>query len=308
MHRTMNNNRKFVLHRNDTGIPPGRKIEVMETKSNQLEGYPKVSVIIPTSDGYRNGLFPALLKQLFEQSFQNFEIIIIKGDSRQGRAINTGANMARGQYLLTLDDDSRLASKDAIIKLFEVMENDKAIGMSGGLNVIPADASSFIKRTMREIPRRASPPVNEVIESDLAEHGLLIIRKDIFIKVGGENELIPRGLDPYLRQKFRQEGYKVVVVPGAYYSHLTPPTFIKLIKQFLRNGKLAAFCNKFYPQWVIETPGSHIGDFTERRTLLYRAGRYALNIIKNMLRGRWIYISAYIAYAIGFVRGYFIKK
>jgi len=304
----MSKNRQFVLHRNDTGIPPDREIKVMETESNQLEGYPKVSVIIPTSDGYRNGLFPALLKQLFEQSFQNFEIIIIKGDSRQGRAINTGANIARGQYLLTLDDDSRLASKDTLKKLLEVIENDKTIGMSGGLNVILADASSFIKRTMREIPRRASPPVNEVIESDLAEHGLLIIRKDAFIKVGGENELIPRGLDPYLRLKFRQEGYKVVVAPGAYYSHLPPHTFIKLVKQFFRNGKQAAYCNKFYPQWVIETPGSHVKDFVERRPFSYRAGRYTLNMIKNTLRGRWIYISVSIAYAIGFVWGYFIKK
>ena len=216
--------------------------------------------------------------------------------------------MARGQYLLILDDDSRLASKDTLKKLLEVIENDKTIGMSGGLNVILADASSFIKRTMREIPRRASPPVNEVIESDLAEHGLLIIRKDVFIKVGGENELIPRGLDPYLRLKFRQEGYKVVVVPGAYYSHLPPHTFIKLVKQFFRNGKQAAYCNKFYPQWVIETPGSHVKDFVERRPFSYRAGRYTLNMIKNTLRGRWIYISAYIAYAIGFVWVYFIKK
>jgi len=276
----------------------------METESNRIEGYPKVSVIIPTSDGYRNGLFPTLLKQLSEQTFQDFETIIIKGDSRQGRAINTGADMARGKYLLTLDDDISLASKDAFEKLLEVLENDKTVGLAGGINVIPEDASHFIKRAMREIPRRASPPVDDLTESDLAEHPLLMIRKDAFKKVGGENELIPRGLDPYLRLKFRQAGFKVVVVPGAYYSHLPPPTFIKLVKQFFRNGKQAAFCNKFYPQWVIETPDSHVKNFAGRRPFLYRAGRYVLNMIKNALRGRWIYITVYKAYALGFIWGY----
>ena len=261
-------------------------------------------MIIPTADGYRNGLFPALLKQLPEQTFQDFETIIIKGDPRQGRAINTGADIARGQYLLTLDDDTSLASRDAFEKLVEVMENDVTIGMAGGINVIPDDASFFIKRAMGEIPRRTTPHVEEITESDLAEHPLLIMRKEILLRVGGENELIPRGLDPYLRERFRKVGYSVVVVPGVIYSHLPPSTLWKLIKQFYRNGKQAAFCNKFYPQWVIETPEKHGGDFQGKASLTFRLLRYPVRMLKAAVQLKWILLLSQICYAIGFLWGY----
>jgi GT2 family glycosyltransferase len=300
----MSGSRQFVLHRNDTGIPPERTIEVAETESSHLGDYPKVSIIIPTVDGYRNGLFPALLKQLSEQTYQNFEIITIKADSRQGRAINTGADIARGKYILTLDDDTRLLTNDALEKLTGFMEEDTTIGMAGGVNVIPPNASPFVKRAMQEIPRRSSLPVKIVTNSDLAEHPLLMIRKKVFKKVGGENELLPRGLDPYLRHEFRKAGYRIVVVPSVEYSHLPPTTIFKLVKQFYRNGKQAAFCNKFYPQWVIETPNEHVDNFPAMKPLSYRASRYLSNMVKKTLKGHWIFVTAYTAYAMGFVCGY----
>lgn len=304
----MDRGRRFVLHRSDVGIPSDRKIEVIETESSQLEGYPEISVIIPTANGYRDGLFPALLRQLSEQTFRNFETVIVQGESRQGRAINTGADIARGEYLLTLDDDTSLASRDAFRKLAGVMENDGSIGMAGGINVIPDDAPFFMRRAMREIPRRTTPPVEEVTDSDLAEHPLLIMRKEIFIRVGGENELIPRGLDPYLRQQFREAGYRVVVVPGVTYSHLPPATSFKLIKQFYRNGKQAAFCSKFYPQWAIETPGKHGGDFQEKASFTFRLLRYPVRMLKAGIQLKWILLLTQICYAVGFLWGYVSLK
>ena len=300
--------REYVLYRNDEGIPPNRKIKVIENEYNSDKSYPKVSIIIPTADGYRNGLLPALLRSISQQNYQDFEIIIIKGDSRQGRAINTGAEIARGTFLLTLDDDTQLISKDVFGKLVRVIENDDSIGMAGGANIIHNSATGFVRRTMKQIPRRQTPKIFEITDSDLAEHGLIIIRKNVFREVGGENELIPRGLDPYLRNQFRKAGYRVVVVPDVYYSHLTPPTFGKLIKQFYRNGKLAAFCSKNYPQWVFETPATHVNDFIEKRSLIYRISRYGVNMFKKMMKGHWIYVSAYTVYAFGFFWGYFCYK
>ncbi len=300
----MNTDRDFVRHRNDHGIPPDRTIQVIESKFAESNDVPEISAIIPTLDGFRDGYFPSLLQQLCEQTFQNFETIIISGDPRQGRAINTGAANARGRFLLTLDDDTRLMSNQVIELLFNVMQRDSSIGMAGGINIVPQDASAFIQKVMREIPRRLTPEVKEITDSDLAEHPLLLIRKDVFLKVGGENELIPRGLDPYLRSEFRKFRYRIVVVPQAFYSHLPPPTLSKLIRQFYRNGRQAAFLNKYYPQWVIETPDVHVEKFIEKRPLLFRAVRFFLNLLKRALRGHLIYLTALHAYAIGFIFGY----
>ncbi len=300
--------RPFVKHKNNSGISPDRTVQIIETKNARQKDYPEISVIIPTSDSYRNGLFPALLKQLSQQSFQNFETIIIKGDTRQGRAINTGVDIAKGKYILTLDDDSQLHGNHIFETLMKAIKTDPAIGMAGGCNVIPHDAEPFIKKVMAQIPRRSWKPVKQITDSDLAEHPLLMMKKDVFIKVGGENELIPRGLDPYLRNEFRKAGYRVVVVPGVIYSHLPPSRMDKLIKQFFRNGKQAAFCNKFYPQWVIETPDSHSKNFVEKRPFIYRVARHVVNTVKRIQKRHWIYVIATSVYVAGFTWGYMTYK
>ncbi len=77
----------------------------------------KASVIIPSFDGYRNGKTPALLESLKEQSFKDFEVHVIKGETRQGRAINRGARLSKGDILIILDDDTALGHKDVFARL-----------------------------------------------------------------------------------------------------------------------------------------------------------------------------------------------
>jgi glycosyltransferase involved in cell wall biosynthesis len=290
--------RPFVGYPN-SNVSPG---EVWQCSPEKSKKY--LSVIIPTCDAYRNGYFLKLLSQIESQDYNDFELIVVRGDPRQGRAINTGAAIANGKYLLTLDDDTSLPDPDTFGKLVDVMESHPAIAAAGGNNVIPEGAGRFLQKAMKQIPRRSWKPVETITDSDLAEHPLLMMRADVFKSVGGENELIPRGLDPYLRREFRRAGYRVVVVPGANYSHFPPNTLSKSIKQFYGNGKQAAFCNKFYPQWVFETPDNHVSDFMERREFAYRIARYFVNMVKSTFKGNLIYVTVSIAYAIGFIKGY----
>jgi len=287
--------RSFVRHRAEAAGPlsfarmsphPGRST--------------KVSIVIPTLDADRGGCLPRLLGQIGKQTFTDWELFLILGDQRQGRAINAVAALAKGTFLLTLDDDTSLGSPEAIARLVAAMESDRTIGMAGGVNVIPADASAFIKRVMNELPRRLTPMVSQITDSDLAEHPLLLIRKDVFCGVGGENELIPRGLDPYLREAFRQAGYRVVVVPGAEYSHLPPATMNALTRQFYRNGVAAAFVHRSYPQWTIETPATH-GPFRARVGFSWRVLRFLFRQLYALLTGRPICFVCEGAYALGFL-------
>ena len=135
------------------------------------------------------------------KNLKNYEVIVVRGDPRQGRAINVAAVIAQGRYLLTLDDDTSLPDSMTFGKLVAVMEKHPEIGIAGGNNVIPTDASPFVRRVMQELPRRSWDPVQEIIDSDLAEHPCMIMGAEDFRFIGGENELIPRGLDPYLRQE-----------------------------------------------------------------------------------------------------------
>jgi GT2 family glycosyltransferase len=300
--------RAFVLYRNDEKITNDVKVERIakdDLNSNNLP--PELSIIIPTADGYRNGAFPDLLNQLSQQTFKDFETIVIKGDKRQGRAINTGIDFARGTYIVTLDDDTSLQSRDALALLVKVIKDDDQIGIAGGLNVIPPDASKFVKRAMQELPRRSSPLINKIADSDLAEHPLMIMRKDIFMHIGGENELVPRGLDPYLREAYRKAGYRVVVVPDVQYSHLPPPSLPKLIKQFFRNGKLAAYCNKYYPQWIIETANNH-GPFESRVSLHRRLTRFPFRLARAIREKKVIWFLSEVSYAAGFIRFFIFPK
>lgn len=264
---------------------------------------PRVTIAIPTADAHRDGYFPQLLGQLESQALADWEVIVVRGDSRQGRAINIAAALARGEYFLTLDDDTSLPDPPALEHLAALLAAHPDIGLAGGNNVVPAEASAFVRRAMREIPRRSWPPVTAVTDSDLAEHPCLMMRTADFKAVGGENELLPRGLDPYLRQAFREAGKRVVVVPGVVYSHLTPATWTGLLRQFLRNGRQAAFVNRHYPQWVIETPATH-GAFERRVPFSRRTARYAAELVRSLRAGRWIWFCCQVAYAAGFAGGW----
>ena len=292
--------REFVKYKNQEFKPEIIRID------GGLEGqldYPALSIIIPTADGYRGGYFSKLLDQLKIQTFQNFEIIIVKGDRRQGRAINTGASLAKGDLIMTMDDDTRIGHSDLLLKLVEAMHNHPDIGMAGVPNLIPEDESWLVKRVMQEIPRRSSKMVNKVTTSDMAEHPCLIMRKDLFFNVGGENELIPRGLDPYLRHVFRKAGFKVVVIPEVYIHHLPPNRLWKLLKQFFRNGFAASYVNKFYPQWVYELTTDHHDLENLKIRWPQRIMRQFVNLARAIYDQRFIFFINQVAYLAGFFWG-----
>ncbi|MEW5736090.1 MAG: glycosyltransferase [Thermodesulfobacteriota bacterium] len=272
-------------------------------------GSPEISIVIPTRDAYGKGFFPTLVGQIRAQSvWGRCELLAVKGDTRQGRAINTGVAVSRGRYILTMDDDMTLSGDTVVETLFSAMEAHPDIGMAGGGNVIPEDAPEFVKKAMAQIPRRATPAVSEITDSDMAEHGLLMMRKEVFTAVGGENEVMPRGLDPYLRREFRQKGYRVVVVPGAYYSHLMVDSLKKLTRQFFSNGRQAAYCSRFFPQWIIELAPDHGSKQPGKKPLAFRAARFPLRMARAALAGKWIYLAAEASYGLGFLWGYATAK
>lgn len=157
---------------------------------------------------------------------------------------------------------------------------------------------------MYELPRRTSPLVTTITDSDLAEHPCCLIPKAVFYQIGGENELIPRGLDPYLRQAIREAGYRVVVLPGLYMHHLPPQTLRQFVRQFYRNGKMAAYVNKFYPQFVVELAYEHGIEVEVRRSIFKRVISYLYRLLKTFVTLKIFYLLSLLLYLIGYSIGY----
>jgi glycosyltransferase involved in cell wall biosynthesis len=289
----------YVRHRNGESTA---RITVKEGGAVSPEG-PRVSIIIPTGDGDRFGYLAQLLEQLTAQTYQSFEIILAQGDVRQGRAINLAAEHARGDYLLTFDDDSRLGTPIVIERLVRAMDADSTIGMAGVENRVPEAASWFVRRLMAEVPRRSSPPVQHVTDSDMAEHPCLMMRKEAFYQVGGEHEIVPRGLDPYLRREFREAGYRVVVIPEVWIHHLPPPRLVPALKQFYRNGRMSSLVSRQFPDLALDNSLKHGDEEIKAQPRWFRALRHGCRMLGALVTFRWIYLATTVAYGMGALAG-----
>lgn len=270
----------------------------MNTPANHA---PRLTVIIPTWDGYRDGCVPRLLESVARQSFSDYETILIQGVAPQGKAINQGAAQARGEILLILDDDSELADTEIFARLVQTLDDDETIGMAGASIVVFPDANPFQKKASRQFPRLHTPVVEEVTDSDLACHGCCAIPRHVFEEVGGEREDILRGLDPDLRVRLRSAGYRVVLAPHCPIYHPMPRNWNKLLRIFFRNGFGSAYTYKFRRDSVYETHEAlHDQHFQPRTSLPYRIARYPLRLAKALTTLQWMRFSAYCSYAVGY--------
>ena len=270
---------------------------------------PRVTVIIPSWDGHRRGCVPRLLESVEHQTFKDYEVRLIKGVSPQGKAINQGAAEARGDILLVLDDDSRLADDTVFETLVRVLDEDPAIGMAGASIVLPPEANAFQRRAALQFPRFNTPVVDRVVDSDLACHGCCAMRKDVFEAVGRERDDIIRGLDPDLRVRLRAAGFRVVLAPNARIYHPLPDGWKRLLRMFFRNGYGSAYAQKFQPDSVYDTHEAlDASSFQPRTTLAWRVLRFPVRLVKALLEGKLLRLGAYTSYALGYAWGYLTAR
>lgn len=249
------------------------------------------------------------MESIRQQTYTDYEIVIVKGVSPQGKAINQGVAQARGSVILILDDDSRVADETVFASLIDTLDSDPRIGMAGASIVVPPEANAFQLRAARQFPRFNTPVVDAITDSDLACHGCCVFRREVFEEVGGEREDIIRGLDPDLRVRLRRAGYRVVLAPNARIYHPLPGSLRKLVKVFFRNGVGSAYAKKFRPDSVYETSETLEEEgFKPRTSLLFRVVRYPFRLGRALATGEWLRFAAYTSYAFGYVWGILTAK
>jgi GT2 family glycosyltransferase len=270
-----------------------------------LSAAPKVSVVIPSFSRSREGNLRALVEDLKGQTFKDLEILIVHGVSPQGRAINLGAAEAKGETLVVIDDDARLAHPRVIGNLVNALKADPKIGMAGASILTPQTANRFQKMAAKQFPRFNMPVVNRVTDSDLACHGCVAFPMDVFKRVGMERDNILRGLDPDLRVRIRNAGYRVVLVPDTWAYHPFPESVSRFIRLFVRNGEGSAYIQVFHPELIYDThekTGSE--GFVPKRSLAFRVARYPFRLLKSILTFQWIRFLGYSVYVFGYAKGW----
>jgi glycosyltransferase involved in cell wall biosynthesis len=262
---------------------------------------PRVTIVIPSLDGDRDGRLNALLGSLSLQTFQSFEVRLMLLDHRQGRAINRAVQAGRGDIIVTLDDDSQLGHPRVIENLVKLLDSDPTIGIAGASTIPASDSSPFQREACRQIPRRYFPVVERVVESDMVQHPCLAMRKAVFEEVGGEDERLIRGLDPLLRHRVREAGYRVVIAPYTWVSHPLPESMLKISRMYFRNGRGSAFASRHFPERIYEQTEGSPKPFDPRRPLLYRAARYPIRMLRSALTFKWIRAVAEWSYLAGYL-------
>lgn len=265
---------------------------------------PKVSVIIPSLDGYREGNLPRLLDQIEAQTFKDLEVILIKGIRPNGKARNIGAKKAKGEIIVCIDDDVTLGNEKVIEILVKCLEQDRTVGLIGASNRLPENSSRFQRRCAKEIPRSSTQIFNKVADGDFVDHKCLALYKELYFKIGMENENLVRGTDPDLRLRIREAGYRVALAPLCWIYHPMPKNLVKFVKMYFRNGAGSAWVFTHFPEFAIHDAEDHLTPFKPKTTFTYRIMWSFWEMFKALVTFKFFYFIARISYAFGYLMGY----
>ena len=245
-----------------------------------------VSVIIPSWDASRSGNLPLLLAELNQQSTKPDEFCVVEHTSPNGHARNVGVERSHGEILVFLDDDVRLGCPDIVSSFVDYLTQHPDLGMVGTSQLLPPDSSTFQKKCAEQLTRCQSPVVEIVTDSDMVTTQCCALRRSVLQQVGGFHDKILRGVDPELRHRVRQAGFRVAVVPSVWHYHPMPANLKSLLQMAWRDGTASAFARRHFPETILFNPDGHVGEFQARRPFILRICNNIGRLLKNIATGR----------------------
>jgi len=251
-----------------------------------MNNYPKVSVIIPTYN--RSHLIGQAINSILNQTYQNFEIIIIDGSPNDATVkvirsfltdpriryihqedIHTGAvkdraniakarnravKMARGKYIAPLDDDDFWCDEKKLEKQIRFLEEHPDYVLCGG-GVIGIDKTNSrkISRISTLYPEKDEDIRKIMLAPENLVHSTIVFRKDAWETVGGYDEVNPLGEEMDLHLKLGKIG-KMFTFREHFATYLLEAQEKEHIKKYGRNCiangiRLAIKYRKDYPNF-----------------------------------------------------------
>lgn len=242
----------------------GKRNRKLEVARNKLYcENPLVSIIIPGKNEGKH--LYKLTKSLAEQTYQNFELIIVddgsdddtpiigrnlerrglidvflRNEMRGGKAsaANLALRFCNGKLVVHLDADCSF-DKEAIEKILIPFYLDPKIGAVGG-NVKVRNHDASLCARLQAIEYLKTVSVGRIITSQLGIYKIVsgafgAFRMDVLDSIKGWD--IGPGLDGDITVKIRKSGFKIYFEPAAICLTSVPENFKKLTKQRLRWDK-----------------------------------------------------------------------
>lgn len=167
----------------------------------------------------------------------NLRILELQKNVGFGRAHNAGFKQSQSEYVLFLNPDTRILP-GALQSLLNIFARNEKIGIVGPLLVDSAGEVqpdcfgarhtpfSTIKRKIFKRHGRKICAGGEIFETDWISGGAMLVRRDVFEKVGGFDEhyfMYFEDADLCLRAK--KLGLKIAVIPSALVFHESGKSF-----------------------------------------------------------------------------------
>lgn len=263
-----------------------------------------ISIIIPTLGNERQENITKLLNDISKQKIDTeIETCQIRKIIPAGKARNAGAEKAKGDILVFVDDDIRLEDNEAISRLVKPLRQGKSIGAVFSSLLIPPDSSGFQRRYAKEIPRSEIPLVDTQTDAGAMSTHFCAIGRELFFKIGKFNEELKRGEDPEFSYRLKEAGYRLVLVAKTYCYHPVPKNLSELIKLHFRNGRCTAFADRNFPQLNIDVNPESIVYPTKIQTKFYRLRRFLCQFLVAVFTGRILLLLSKISYSLGYLYG-----
>jgi glycosyltransferase involved in cell wall biosynthesis len=164
---------------------------------------PKVSVVIPVWGSYKEFL-PQCVESIVNQTFKDYEIIIVEDKTDLPSARNSGIQKAKGEYILPLDVD------DWIKPTYLEKTVDKGDIVTTHVELPTTKDHCFRWKIEKEI----FPYHNQLIACSL-------FKKEVWEKIGGYDETMKDGYEDWdFWQRASIAGYEFTVIhePLYYYN------------------------------------------------------------------------------------------